>query len=86
MIKYRAEFFDGPKIKKIEVVKESDHFIWAVDGRREKKETLDSRLFDSFEEAQNFLINEWRERLEIYKRRTNQVNQELHDIIKLKDC
>jgi hypothetical protein len=85
MIKYRAEFYAGPKIEKIEVVKESEYFVWAPDGEKEKKITSVSRLFDSFEEARKFLADEWESRLTMYKRRTNQVNQELHGILKLKD-
>jgi len=53
MYKYLQQF---DSIKKVEITRETDHFVWLKDDRRDKKTTSWRNYFDTYEEAKMFII------------------------------
>lgn len=58
MIKYKAYIqFEFGKIEKTEIKRETDHSVWLTDKRREAKENIYHKYFDTWEEAHKCLKN-----------------------------
>ena len=53
MYKYLQQF---DSIKKVEITRETDHFVWLKDGRKDKKTANWRNYFDTYEEAKMCII------------------------------
>lgn len=65
MIKYKIRPRWNTKIIKKEIKRETDHFYFFESGRREKKVGWDYKYFDSWEDAHNSLLKEWKRKIKI---------------------
>lgn len=66
MKKYQIEYWSD-KIREVEAVRETDHFMFVVrNGKeyREKKNTGYYKVFDSWEQAQDFLVKRTQSHIE----------------------
>lgn len=88
-IKYKVSIWDTD-IKKIEVIKETDHTIWYNKRNllhldcfievSERKNTNENKHFDTFEEAKEYLIKKYSERIEQYKYQLELAEKKLESI------
>jgi len=53
MYKYLQKF---DSIEKVEITRETDHFVWLKNGSRDKKTTNWRNYFDTYEEAKMHII------------------------------
>jgi hypothetical protein len=67
MIKYKAEFSWEPRIKKVEVERETDASVFFKEFS-ERKLTQYHAYFDSFEEAKDYLCKIFESRVEVVRR------------------
>jgi hypothetical protein len=71
MKKYKATFYYDGSIEEIEVTKETEHFFFYVlrnYERREKKVTDRSVLFDTWEQAHDWLMKKAKDRVDSAER------------------
>ena len=62
MIKYKTYCYFKPAIDRVEIIKETDKYVFFKD-RREAKCNGHKRYFDSFEDAKSFLVGVYKDRL-----------------------
>lgn len=73
-----------PSITEIIIERETDLSYW-VNGERRSKDTRYSKMFNTFQDAKNFMLFEKREEIERSKRKTQQLSSEWDLINKLKE-
>lgn len=66
MIKYKAEMYYMPMIKKIEVERETACFVW-ISGRKESKDCECCRFFDTFVDAKHATIDKIQRKIDYHK-------------------
>jgi hypothetical protein len=67
MIKYKAEFSWEPRIKKVEVERETAHSVF-FKGTNERKQTQYHAYFDSFQEAKDYVCGIFEDKVERARR------------------
>ena len=85
MIKYRAGISYDPEIKKIEVVRETDKFVFITEANRQAKDSTDYSWFDTWEEAKNHLLDVYGERVLTARRRLQVANSKLGNVKGMKE-
>jgi hypothetical protein len=66
-------------IQKIEIEKETDKSYW-IEGRRHTKHTNSEKMFETYTEAKDFMINEQLKRIEAAKRHLTYLENDLAKI------
>lgn len=83
--KYRTNNFkDSIEPKEFDITKETDAYFW-VGKTKYKKQTTYESFFDTFEEAQQYLIEEADKRIEETKTRIEYSTQVLKRIYEIMD-
>jgi len=82
MIKYKAEMYYEPKIKKIEVERETACFVW-IQGRKESKYSEYSRIHESFSDTKNYLICKIQDKIDYHECEAESLKQQRQKIEKL---
>jgi hypothetical protein len=85
MKKYYRVYNFGTEISEIEIIKETEHTIWykskSGSERQERKNTSDTKHFETFKEAKEYLINKYSDRIEYYE---NQLKIAIETLEKIK--
>jgi len=76
MIKYKQQW---DRIKKIEIERETDHFVFLKDGRREAKVANYVSYFNTFEEAKEHIINKAKGKVRHYEHQLQNAKEDLDD-------
>lgn len=79
MIKYKANIMFDLGIKKVECERESDHSVF-FGKRNERKESQYHKYFDSFKEAQDFLIARLHRHIYFAKNKIENLEKDLAEI------
>ena len=82
MTKYLARTVWDAKITPVEVIRETDSIYWTTRGRALKEGSY-GKLFDTFEEAKQFLLDQKRQEIERSKRNTSRLSAEWDVINKI---
>ena len=83
MIKYQAQYWTREKIRPVEVEKETPAFVF-INGRRHSKKAADHGVFDTFEDAKQFLMDIAKDELDSIKARVDHARSKLEHIQQLK--
>lgn len=87
MIKYKAEMYYTPTIKKIEVERETVCFVW-VNGRRESKDCESCQVFNTFIAAQHNVMSKIQRKIDYHKKEITVLEQQRQNLEELteEDC
>lgn len=83
-IKYRVELFWKFNIRKIEIEKETNKFVW-FHGVKQEKKTKFHMFFDTFSEAKEFLISKFENKVLEARRGLELANAKLGNVKGLKE-
>ena len=82
MERYIAHYWGTKSIEKVEIEKETEKSYW-IDGRRMAKHTRYEKLFETYAEAKDFILNEQLLKIESVKSRLAYLENDLAKIKKL---
>jgi len=82
MERYIAHHWGAKNIEKIQIEKETKESYW-VKGRKRKKHTEYAKLFETYAEAKDFIINEQLKKIESAKSQLSYLENELEKIKQL---
>ena len=82
MERYIAHYWGIKKIERIQIEKETDKSYW-IKGRKRKKYTNSEKIFVTYAEAKDFIINEQLKKIESAKSQLSYLENELEKIKQL---
>lgn len=86
-VKYRVRSWGfSPVVIKVEIVKQTEKFVFLKNGSREAINSNYGAYFDSFEEAKEFKINCLQKNLEAAKRNLQQAEEDLEAMLKVNEA
>jgi hypothetical protein len=83
-IKYRATDIVSPKVEKVTITKETEHFV-IMGNRRGVKRSEFHNYFDSFQEAEQYLIDKQVNKINSHKERERILKEKLAIANKLEE-
>ena len=82
MKRYIAHYWGIKKIERIQIEKETDKSYW-IKGRKRKKYTNSEKIFVTYAEAKDFIINKQLKKIEAIKSQLAYLENELEKIKQL---
>lgn len=70
-------------IEKVEIIKESEHFVWINEKQREGKKTNYHIYFDSYNDAKQYLINKQHKHIGQLENRIKEAKEKLEKYLNL---